>query len=67
MFEWLPLKQRVAKLDGLFQLQLLTFRFDLINNNLTAYFINMSSVLQPVIYHHNISLKINYSITRDLE
>ena len=41
----------VLKIDGMFKLQLLTFCFDLINNNLPAYFINMSSLLQPVIYH----------------
>ena len=45
-------------------LQLLTFCFDLINNNLPAYFINMSSLLQPVIYHHNIRQKRNYSVAR---
>ena len=54
----------VLKIDGLFKLQLLTFCFDLINNNLPAYFINMSSLLQPVIYHHNIRQKRNYSIAR---
>ena len=40
------------------------FCFDLINNNLPAYFINMSSLLQPVIYHHNIRQKRNYSVAR---
>ena len=54
----------VPKIDGLFKLQLLTFCFDLIYNNLPAYFINMSSLLQPVIYHHNIRQKRNYSIAR---
>ena len=57
-------KLNVLKIDGLFKLQLLTFYFDLINNNLPAYFIKMSSLLQPVIYHHNIRQKINYSIAR---
>ena len=52
------------KIDGMFKLQLLTFCFDLINNNLPAYSINMSSLLQPVIYHHNIRQKINYSVAR---
>ena len=33
------------------------FCFDLINNNLPAYFITMSSLLQPVIYHHSIRQK----------
>ena len=42
-------KLNVLKIDGMFKLQLLTFCFDLINNNLPAYFINMSSLLQPVI------------------
>ena len=46
------------------KLQLSTFCFDLINNNLPAYFINMSSLLQPVIYHHNIRQKRNYSVAR---
>ena len=55
-------KPNVLKIDGLFKLQLLTFCFDLINNNLPAYFINMSSLLQPVIYHHNIKQKRNYSV-----
>ena len=50
-------KLNVLKIDGIFRLQLLTFCFDLINNNLPAYFINMSSLLQPVIYHHNIRQK----------
>ena len=50
-------KLNVLKIDGMFKLQLLTFCFDLINNNLPAYFINMSSLLQPVIYHHNIRQK----------
>ena len=57
-------KLNVLKIDGLFKLQLLTFCFDLINNNLPAYFINMSSLLQPVIYHHNIRQKRSYSIAR---
>ena len=58
MFELLPLsparseplfkKLNVLKIDGMFQLQLLMFCFDLINNNLPAYFINMSSLLQLV-------------------
>ena len=50
-------KLNVLKIDGMFKLQLLTFYFDLINNNLPAYSINMSSLLQPVIYHHNIRQK----------
>ena len=50
-------KLNVLKIDGIFRLQLLTFCFDLINNNLPAYFINMSSLLQSVIYHHNIRQK----------
>ena len=50
-------KLNVLKIDGMFKLQLLPFCFDLINNNLPAYFINMSSLLQPVIYHHNIRQK----------
>ena len=54
----------VLKIDGLFKLQLLTVFFDLISNNLPAYFINMSSLLQPVIYRHNIRQKRNYSIAR---
>ena len=53
----------VLKIDGMFKLQPLTFCFDLINNNLPAYFITMSSLLQPVIYHHNIRQKRNYSVT----
>ena len=57
-------KLNVLKIYDLFKLQLLTFCFDLINNNLPAYFINMSSLLQPVIYHHNIRQKRNYSIAR---
>ena len=54
-----PLFKRLnwLKIDGLFMLQLLTFCFDLINNNLPAYFINMSSLLQPVINHHSIRQK----------
>ena len=40
----------VLKIDGMFKLQLLTFCFDLINNNLPAYFIDMSSLLQPVLF-----------------
>ena len=55
-------KLNVLKIDGMFKLQLLTFCFDLINNNLPAYFINISSLLQPVIYHHNIRQKRNYSV-----
>ena len=54
-------KLNVLEIDGMFKLQLLTFCFDLINNNLPAYFINMSSLLQPVIYHHTIKQKRNYS------
>ena len=54
-------KLNVLKIDGMFKLQMLTFCFDLINNNLPAYFINMSSLLQQVIYHHNIRQKRNYS------
>ena len=57
-------KLNVLKIDGMLKLQLLTFCFDLINNNLPAYFINMSSLLQPVIYHHNIRQKRNYSVAR---
>ena len=57
-------KLNVLKIDGMFKLQMLTFCFDLINNNLPAYFINMSSLLQPVIYHHNIRQKRNYSVAR---
>ena len=57
-------KLNVLKIYGMFNLQLLTFCFDLINNNLPAYFINMSSRLQPVIYHHNIRQKRNYSVAR---
>ena len=52
----------VLKIDGMFKPQLLTCCFDLINNNLPAYFINMSSLLQPVIYHHNFRQKRNYSV-----
>ena len=57
-------KLNVLKIDGMFKLQLLTFCFDLINNNLPAYFINMSSHSQPVIYHHNIRQKRNYSVAQ---
>ena len=57
-------KLNVLKIDGMLKLQLLTFCFGLINNNLPAYFINMSSLLQPVIYHHNIRQKRNYSVAR---
>ena len=57
-------KLNVLKIDDMFRLQLLTFCFDLINNNLPEYFINMSSLLQPVIYHHNIRQKRNYSVSR---
>ena len=57
-------KLNVLKIDGMFKLQLLTFCFDLINNNLPAYFINMSSLIQLVIYHHNIRQKRNYSVAR---
>ena len=57
-------KLDVLKIDGMFKLQLLTFFFDLINNNLPANFINMSSLLQPVIYHHNIRQKRKYSVAR---
>ena len=57
-------KLNVLKIDGMFKLQLLTFCFDLINNNLPAYFINMSSLLQPVIYHHDIRQKKLLSCTR---
>ena len=57
-------KLNVLKIDGMFNLQLVKFCFDLINNNLPAYFINMSSLLQPVIYHHNIRQKRHYSIAR---
>ena len=57
-------KLNVLKIDSMFKLQLLTFCFDLINNNSTAYFINMSSLLQPVIYHYNIRQKTNYSIAQ---
>ena len=34
-------KLTVLKIDGMFKLQLVTFCFDLINNNLPAYFINI--------------------------
>ena len=57
-------KLNVLKINGMFKLQLLTFCFDLKNNNLPAYFINMSSLLQPVIYYHNIRQKRNYSVSR---
>ena len=57
-------KLNVLKIGGMFKLQLFTFCFDLINKNLPAYFINKSSLLQPVIYHHNIRQKINYSVAR---
>ena len=57
-------KLNVLKIDGMFKLQLLTFCFDLISNNSPVYFINMSSLLQSVIYHHNIRQKRNYSIAR---
>ena len=57
-------KLNVLKIDDMFKLQLLTFCFDLINNNLPAYFINIPSLLQPVIYHHNIRQKRNYSVAR---
>ena len=57
-------KLNVLKIDGMFKLQLLKFCFDLINNNLPAYLINMSSLLQAVIYHHNIRQKRNYSVAR---
>ena len=57
-------KLNMLTIDGMFKLQLLTFCFDLINNNLPAYFINISSLLQPVIYHYNIRHKRNYSIAR---
>ena len=54
----------MLKIDGTFKLQLLTFCFDLINNNSPAYFNHMFSLLQPVIYHHNIRQKRNYSVAR---
>ena len=57
-------KLNVLKIGGMLKLQLLTFCFDVINNNLPAYFINMSSLLQPVIYHHNIRQKRNYSVSQ---
>ena len=57
-------KLNVLKINGLFKLQLLMFCFSLINEKLPANFIKMSSLLQPVIYHHNIRKKINYSIAR---
>ena len=57
-------KLNVLIIDGMFKLQLLTFCVDLINTNLSANCINMSSLLQLVIYHHNIRQKINYSIAR---
>ena len=56
-------KLNVLKIDGMFKLQLVMFCFDLINNNLPAYYINMSSLSQPVIYHHNIRLKKLLSCT----
>ena len=58
-------KLNVLKIDGMVKLPLLTFCYDLINDNLPpAYFINMSSLLQPATYHHNIRQKIIYSTTR---
>ena len=60
----LKLRSDVLKIDGMLKLQVLTFCFDLINSNLPANFINMSSLLQPVIYHHNIRQKRNYSVAR---
>ena len=57
-------KLNVLKINGLFKLQLLTFCFDLINNNSPAHFIKMSSLLQPVIYVYDIRQNINYSIAR---
>ena len=54
----------VLTIDGMFKLQLLTFCFDLINNNLAAYFNNISSLLQPVIHHYNIRQKKNTNCTR---
>ena len=57
-------KLNVLKIDGMFKLQLLTFSFDLVNNNSPAYFINMSSLLQAVFYHHNIRQKRNYPVAR---
>ena len=57
-------KLNMLKLDGMFKLQLVTFCFDLINDNLPAYFINISSHLQLVIYHHDIRQRRNYSVAR---
>ena len=39
-------KLNVLNIDGMFKLQLLTFCFDLMNNNIHAYLINMSSLSQ---------------------
>ena len=57
-------KLNVLEIGGLFRLQLLTFCFDLINNNLPAYFFKMSKLLQPGFYHQTIRQKINYSTAR---
>ena len=54
----------VLKIDDMFKLQLSAFCFYLININLPVYLINMSSLLQSVIYQHDIKQKRNYSIAR---
>ena len=58
-------KLTVLKIDGMFKLQLLTFGSDLMNNYLPAYCIKyMSSLLQPIIYHHSMRQKkklLNYT------
>ena len=56
-------KLNVIKSDGMFRLQLLPFCHDLIIKCLPAYLINISSLLQPVTYHHDIRQK-NYSTTQ---
>ena len=60
--EPLFIKLNVLKIDGLFTHQLLNFCYDLINKNLPAYFNNMSSLLQPITYHHNIRQRKKYSL-----
>ena len=56
--------ERILKLQKKAMRIICSFCFDLINNNLPAYFINMFSLLQPVINHHNIRQKRNYSVAR---
>ena len=46
----------------MFTHQLLNFCYDLINKNLPAYFNNMSSLLQTITYHHNITERKKYSL-----